>query len=381
MEILHFFLYFSEIFSVEDDVQPTGKVFKKFSLGSYKWSTYETLHKRVNNLSNGLLNIGLKSDESIMIFAETRPEWLLSALACFRIKCPVVTLYSTLGIDALIFGINQTNSSMLITSSEQLPKVQNILSKCKSVTHVIVIPDKFSEKAIASFQKNNVDALKVYTINEIEEIGSEKSNLPHLRPTKNDLAVIMYTSGSTGNPKGVMLSHLNVITSLKTVIKRLGSFKLEKDIYIAYLPLAHVLELCCELGCLINGIRVAYSSPQTIADTSTAIKKGQKGDLRVLKPTIMAGVPIVLERLSKTVYEKLSQTSWLKQLFFKLAYRQKLMFYRADYSTRLLDRVLFKRISSAVVGGKLRLMVCGGALLSKEVHEFTQVIRNFFLQS
>ncbi len=108
--------------------------------------------------------------------------------------------------------------------------------------------------------------------------------------------------------KGVMITHANMLTSFKAVILRMGTIKLEKDIYVAYLPLAHVLELCCELGCIIFGIRLAYSSPQTIADTSTAIKKGQKGDLRVLKPTIMASVPIVLERLSKTVYEKLSQT-------------------------------------------------------------------------
>ncbi len=121
------------------------------------------------------------------------------------------------------------------------------------------------------------------------------------------------------------------------------------------------------MTCLLNGIKLGYSTPQTITDTSTAIKKGQKGDLRVLKPTIMAAVPIVLERLNKTVYEKLSTTSWLKQTLFKCAYNQKLEQFRAGRSTRLLDRLLFKRISGAVLGGRCRLIIAGGAILSKEV--------------
>ena len=174
-----------------------------------------------------------------------------------------------------------------------------------------------------------------------------------------------------------MINHGNLLTSLKALLKRLGTLKIDgyirRDCYVAYLPLAHVLELSAEIGCLIYGVKIAYSSPQTISDTSTAIKRGQKGDLRVLKPTIMAAVPVVLERLSKTVLEKLSKTSWFTQLLFKMFYDYKLVAYKAGRSTRLLDRILFKRISRAVVGGKVRLMLCGGAILSKEVHEFIQV--------
>jgi len=94
----------------------------------------------------------------------------------------------------------------------------------------------------------------------------------------------------------------------------------------------------------------------------------------VLKPTIMPSVPIVLERLSKTVYEKLGEAGWLKQTLFKIAYQQKLRRFRRGWSTRILDRFLFKRISSAVLGGKTRLMLSGGAMLSKEVHEFVQAV-------
>lgn len=157
------------------------------------------------------------------------------------------------------------------------------------------------------------------------------------------------------------------------LISRLGTVNRRKDIYVAYLPLAHILELVGELTFITSGIKVGYSSPLTIADTSTAVKKGQKGDLRVLKPTIMASVPIVLERLSKTVYEKISHTSWFTQHLFRLAYRIKLSAFRAGRSSRLLDRILFKGISRAVLGGKCRLLLSGGALLAKDVQEFVQV--------
>lgn len=191
-----------ELLSIDDEVQPNGKVFKKFSLGSYKWSTLEQVYERINSISNGLLTIGLKSNQNVVLFAETRPEWMISAFSCFRIKAPVVTLYSTLGIDALAFGINQTEASFVITSGEQLPKIEKILSKIPSLTNLIVFSDKFTDKNVQNFKSKlsvNNSKLNVYTLDELEKIGKEATlNEKYERPCKDDLAIIMYTSGSTG---------------------------------------------------------------------------------------------------------------------------------------------------------------------------------------
>jgi len=144
------------------------------------------------------------------------------------------------------------------------------------------------------------------------------------------------------------------------------------DVYIGYLPLAHVLELCTEIIVLNCGIAVGYSSPHTITDASTGVIRGELGDLRVLNPTIMHSVPAVLEKLSKAVKLKIKTKSHFFQILFETCYKQKLGFLKSGYDAPILDFLLFKRISSIVIGEKLRFLMCAGALLNEEVHEFVQ---------
>ena len=183
----------------------------------------------------------------------------------------------------------------------------------------------------------------------------------------------MYTSGSTGTPKGVMISHGNLLASVRSFPLRLGAITENDEIWVGYLPLAHVLELSAELSCIMAGIKIGYSSPTTIVDTSTAIKKGQKGDLRVLKPTMMACVPLILERFSKAVRDKISKASWIQQAVFDKAFEYKLQKVRMGKSSFFLDRIVFSKISELVLGGRIRYLICGASLLSTEVQEFVQV--------
>jgi long-chain acyl-CoA synthetase len=98
-----------------------------------------------------------------------------------------------------------------------------------------------------------------------------------------------------GNPKGVMISHGNILIITKALMKRIGSVRPDEHTYIGYLPLAHVLELVCEFTYLINGIKIGYASAQTIMDTSLGVKPGEWGDLRTLNPSLMSAVPLVYD--------------------------------------------------------------------------------------
>lgn len=357
-----------DILSEENEVQPSGKVFKKLILGEYKWLSYNDVDTIISHFGNGLAALGQQPKSTIAIFCETRAEWMLTAQACFRHNFPLVTFYATLGEDAIAYGLNETGVTHLVTSTELLEtRLKNVLPQIPKLKHVIYV----DQKKVST--EGYPPGLILHSMQAVQDLGKlpENAEIPVVKPQPSDLAVVMYTSGSTGKPKGVMIVHSNLIAGMTGQCERIPGLGPD-DTYIAYLPLAHVLEMTAEISCVTYGCRIGYSSPQTLSDQSTKIKKGSKGDCSVLRPTLMAAVPEIMDRINRNVMSKVQEMSVIQKTLFTLGYKYKLEQIKRGYDAPLCNALLFGKVKK-LLGGRVRMMLSGGAPLSSATQRFMNV--------
>ena len=354
-----------DVLKEEDEVQANGKVFKKWEMGEYRWKSYIEVNDLATLFGKGLRATGLSPKDNICIFAETKAEWLICALGCFKQNFPLVTLYANLGDDAIAYGINLTEVTHIITTHDLLSKFKNVLPKTETVRHIIFIEDQIHQTDRSGYRAG----VEIHSFKEVCQMGQEK-DYAIVKPTKDDPAIIMFTSGSTGVPKGVILPHEALITTVKA-FHFVVNPPIPGDIYLGYLPLAHILELLSEMTMIVQGVPVGYSSPNTMIDKSTKIKKGHKGDCSVLRPSLMCAVPLVIDRIYKGIQENLNSKGIFFKKLMEFFSQYKSYYYQRGMTTPLLDYLIFKKMRD-LVGGRIRRMLSGGAPLSSDTHDFVR---------
>jgi long-chain acyl-CoA synthetase len=338
------------------------------SASGIAWLSGKELFERIRDVSLGLSALGVAPGDRVAIVSESRPEWVIADLAILCCGAITVPIYPTLSAPQVRYILQDSGARAAIVSTRhQLEKIQDVRHQLPGLGAVVLM-DGFAptdSPSVLSFESVAERGHARMT----GEWGAGKEFRDRTRAIEPEqLATIIYTSGTTGEPKGVMLSHANLVSNLldAEVVLDLS----HEDVALSFLPLSHGFERLASYLFLYMGMTVVF------AESFDTISR----DIQAVRPTLLTGVPRVFEKVQARVIEKGLAEPGLKAKIFRWAIavgeararaelrgKEPGMFARLQSS--LADRLVFEKIRAGV-GGRIRFFVSGSAPLAVSTAEF-----------
>ena len=343
---------------------PKPDAFLSKSAGGYQGVSSGEALRQVAALAEGLERLGVERGDRIAILSENRLEWALTDYAVLGLGAVGVPIYPTLLEPDIEYILRDSGASgVVVSSGAQVKKVLKVLPRLPDLRFIISMdPVRFSGSHAQDWHRVVKDSL----ISSSDPVPAFRQKSSEIRP--EDVATLLYTSGTTGEPKGVVLTHANIISNVRAC-RSLFAFGPE-DIGFSFLPLSHIFERMLDYFYFSRGVSIAYvESPEAMAH-----------NLLDVRPTVMAVVPRVLEKIHERVMEAVRQAPAVRRMIFhwtvkvsrrRLPYvfdgRVPPLFLRLQHAVA--DRLIGSKVRERM-GGRLRVMISGSAPLRPELAEF-----------
>ncbi|NXD75970.1 ACSL1 ligase, partial [Halcyon senegalensis] len=323
----------------------------------YEWLSYKEVLDRAECVGSALLHRGFKPShiQYIGIFSQNRPEWVIIEQGCYAFSMVVVPLYDTLGTEAIAYIVNKADLSLVFCDKPDKAKL--LLTSVEKgetpILNTIVIMESFGIDLVERGKKCGVE---IFSMREIEALGRAHRQKP-MPPKPEDLAVICFTSGTTGNPKGAMITHQNIVSNASAFVKTTEKTYMPSpdDTLISFLPLAHMFERIVEVSiCLL------YSTAEKLAFLTKCMSLESHP------------WPCILGMSFYLVFLIFAQADTsLKRWMLDFASKRKEAELRSGIvrNNSFWDKVIFRKIQASL-GGKVKLMITGAAPVSASVLTF-----------
>jgi len=308
--------------------------------------------RRVAGLAKGLEALGVGQGDRVALLCGDRPEWHMVDFAVLHLGALDVPIYPTLlAAQARAILADSGARAVVAENPEQLAKVLEVRSSCPELKDVLLI-DGEPPAGVRTLASCTVDLPQ-------NEAGAFLDDC-RLRVRPEDLATLIYTSGTTGEPKGVMLTHDNLVFDASSSASAM-KWPNGGETALTFLPLSHVLERLVDYCYLLKGLTVAYCG---ILETADAMRR--------VRPQIFTAVPRFYEKVYDRVLHEVSHGPKLKQALFRTALRvglESVRTGRKGFRFRLFDLLVFSKVRAAL-GGRIRFSISGGAPLPVFIGEF-----------